>query len=114
MHEDNMRAVVFTADTEDGLLDGLGNIPGYVLSRVRDANRHPLMLTSHSGAEIYLRHAPGSTSAATSNILPQDHEAEARPFEKDEATKLSQAAGGVEGLRATLEYSNNDRAKLTK
>lgn len=112
MHTDDMRSVVFTADTEDSLLEGLGLIPNYKLSRVQEANRHPLILVSPRGAEIHLRHTPGSTSAATSNILPQDHEPAPRPIEEDEATKLSQAAAGVEGLRATLDYSNNDRLKL--
>lgn len=109
-----MRSVVFTADTEEILLEGLGAIPGYKLSRVQEANRHPLILVSLSGSEVYLRHSLGSTSAATSNILPQDHEATARPIEEDEATKLSQAAAGVKGFRAILDYSNNDRAKLSK
>lgn len=112
MHEDDMRAVLFTAETPDGLIKGLESIPGYKFSWVGEANRHPLMLISPSGSEIYLRHVPGSTSAATSNILPQDHDTEAPPFEKDEATILSEAATSVAGLRATLELSNNDRAKL--
>lgn len=109
-----MRSVVFTADTEECLLEGLEAIPEYHLRRVQKGNSHPLVLISPRGSEIHLRHTPGSTSAATSNILPQDHEATARPIEEDEATKLSQAAAGVEGLRATLDYSTNDRAKLTR
>lgn len=112
MHKDDMRAVSFTADTEDGLLYGLQNISDYKLSPVQEANRHSLVLTSPSGAEIHLQHTLGSTCAVTTNILPQDQEATARPFEKDEATMLSQAAADVDGLRVTLQISNNDCAKL--
>lgn len=107
-----MRIVTVAAKTEEELLSGLKNIPGYELKNDVVGTYHPFTLITPSGAQINLLHTEGSSTATTTNISPQDHNETEVPFSDDEAVKFADAANKVEKITAVLDISDADKEKI--
>lgn len=110
---DFMRSVIFKAESENELLQTLGEIPGYELVPIAGTGRsfsadQKFILRSVSGQEIMVLHKNGERIAQTSNVFGQDAKEEPTAIEDDEVVKLCKASRSVEGLSALATLSNHD------
>jgi len=114
---DDKRSLIIQADTEDGLLRGIGKIPGYTSMPLEEDLRRSMCLPAgedrfylkaSSGERVIVRHSHGEHFAETINVLNQDAGDCPVPIHADEVVKLHHAIKHVEGLCSCVVAAEMD------